>query len=126
MSKLKSLLLLSVLFFAVSAAKAQTKNTDIENFYIGTWKLMVSGLPNGDTEMYLIIEKKDGQLTGSIGGKNGEGANKLTKASIDKETFNANFIGGGYNVPLYIDKKGDNKVEGSMNDMFEITGTKEK
>jgi len=125
MKKLNQFLLLAIIVFAGISVKAQTKNEETEKFFLGTWKLMVYGLPNGDTEMYLKLEKKDGVLTGTIGGKDGAGANKLTKASIDKNTLNANFIGGGYNVPIYLDKKEDGKVEGSMNDMFDIKGEKE-
>lgn len=124
MKKLSQILLFALLVIGGVSAKAQTKNEEAEKFFIGTWKLMVYGLPSGDTEMYLTIEKKDGALTGSIGEKAGKEASKLTKASIDKNTFNANFIGGGFNVPLYIDKKDEGTVEGSMNDMFDIKGSK--
>jgi len=124
MKKLNQILLIATLVFCSVYANAQSKPAESEAFFLGKWKLMVYGLPSGDTEMYLTIEKKDGALVGSIGGKDGSGANPLTKASIEKNTFNANFIGGGYNVPLYIDKKEDGTVEGSMNDMFDVKGSK--
>jgi len=123
MNKLSQILTVAFIICAGFFAKAQKAD---EPYFIGTWKLMVFGLPNGDTPMVLNIQKVDGQLTGTIGeGKSTD--NKLTKATIDsKGVFNANFIGGGYNVPIYLEKKDDKTVEGSMNDMFDITGTKEE
>lgn len=122
MKKLNLILVLGIIFFGSVFVKAQSK-TDIENFFIGKWKLMVYGLPNGDTPMVLKIQKVDGVLAGTIG-DGGANDNKLTKIEINKSTLEMNFIGGGYNVPLYLDKKGDNEVEGSMNDMFDVQGTK--
>lgn len=122
MKKLSQILVMAMIMFAGLSAKAQVKDTDKP--FIGTWKLMVYGLPNGDQEMYLTVEMKDGALGGIIGGKDGVGANKLLKASVEKKTFSCTFIGGGYNVPLYIDLKDDGSVEGSMNDMFDIKGAK--
>jgi len=122
MKKLSQTLIIAFVLFAGVAANAQSK-TETENFYIGKWKLMVFGLPNGDTEMILKIEKKDGELTGTIGAGNGSDT-PLSKAGINKNTLEFNFIGNGFNVPVYLDKKGDKKVEGSMNDMFDIQGTK--
>ena len=124
MKNIQKLLIVAVLFFAgFAAVQAQSETA---KFFVGKWKLMVYGLPNGDTEMVLNITKNsDGSLGGTIGGDDAN-ANKLTKAEIEGNTFYANFIGNGYNVPLYIEKKGDKKVEGSMNDMFDIEGTKIK
>jgi len=34
------------------------------------------------------------------------------------------FMGDGWDVPMYLDKKDDNSITGSMNDMFDVTGTK--
>lgn len=123
MKKLGQILVIAMILFAGVNVKAQTKDTG--NPFIGTWKLMVYGLPNGDQEMILKVEMIDGVLGGTIGTNEAAGANKLLKASVEKKTFSCNFIGGGYNVPLYIDLKDDGTVEGSMNDMFDIKGTKE-
>ena len=122
MKKLSQILVMAIIMFAGLSAKAQIKDT--EKPFVGTWKLMVYGLPNGDSEMYLTVEMKDGALGGTIGDKDGAVVNKLIKASIDKKTFNCTFTGGGYTVPLYIDLKDDGTVEGSMNDMFDIKGAK--
>jgi len=103
---------------------AASANTPMEDYFIGKWKLNVFGLPAGDAVMLMVIEKKDGKLVGTLGGENGENPNKFTKVEISKNTLLVRFMGGGYDVPMYLDKKNDKEVTGSMNDMFDITGTK--
>ena len=93
----------------------------MEEFFVGKWKLLVEGLPTGDAEMLLVIEKKDGKFEGTIGGMNGEDTSKLVKVEIKGKTLNVNFMGGGWDVPIYLDKEKDGSISGSMNDMFDIT-----
>ena len=125
MKTMKTIMLLAIILFAGITANAQTAvNTPIEDFFIGKWTLNVTGLPQGDAIMLLIIEKKDGQLCGSLGGEHGESPNKLTKVEIKDKTLNVRFMGGGWDVPMYLDKKDDKSVTGSMNDMFDVEGTK--
>ncbi len=129
---MKKMMILAILLVATLAVNAQTTEnnksdsdlTPIEQFFIGKWKLFVEGLPQGDATMLLVIEKINGKYEGFIGGENGENPNKLTKVNIDKNTLNVNFIGGGYDIPVYLDKEKDGSISGSMNDMFDITGTK--
>lgn len=132
MKTLKKMTVLAVLLIAVLSLNAQTAGkeksktdqTSMEEFFVGKWKLLVEGLPTGDAEMLLVIEKKDGKFGGTIGGMNGEDTNKLTKVEIKGKTLNVNFMGGGWDVPIYLDKEKDGSISGSMNDMFDITGTK--
>jgi hypothetical protein len=35
-----------------------------------------------------------------------------------------NFLGGGYDVPIFLDREDDGTITGSMNDMFDCTGKK--
>lgn len=136
MKKLNQLLAAIVLVSAVSFANGQAKvdtnptvktepQSDDEKFFLGKWDLMVYGLPDGDTKMVLNLVKKDGELAGTFG-DGGENDSKLTKIKISKNTIEMNFIGAGYNIPVYLDKKEDGTVEGSMNDMFDIKGKKAK
>ncbi|PTN07462.1 hypothetical protein [Mangrovibacterium marinum] len=111
---------------AATPEKSVVANTPAEDFFIGKWKLDVYGLPQGDAKMLMMIEKKDGKLAGWLGGENGEEPNEFTKVEIEKETLYVRFLGGGWDVPMYLDKDGDDAVVGSMNDMFDVEGTKVK
>ena len=53
MKNIQKLLIVAVLFFAGFAAVQAQSET--EKFFVGKWKLMVYGLPNGDTEMVLLV-----------------------------------------------------------------------
>lgn len=111
------MLLLSMVTFA------QEKSMSNEEFFLGKWQLLVEGLPTGDADMLLVITKNDeGKLEGTIGGLDGSGTNKLTKVVIEGKTLTVNFLGGGYDVPVYLDREKDGTVTGSMNDMFDVTG----
>ncbi len=75
--------------------------------------------------MLLVIQKNDeGKLEGTIGGMDGSATSKLTKVVIKDKTLQVNFLGGGYDVPIYLDREKDGTITGSMNDMFDCTGTK--
>lgn len=127
----RKLLLTALLAFALSIA-AQENNKEkngkesvsMEEFFTGQWKLLVEGMPQGDAEMLLVIEKKDGKLQGTFGGMNGEAITNLTKVKIEGKTLTVNFMGGGWDVPMYLDKEKDGTISGNMNDMFDVTGKK--
>ena len=53
---------LFILFLAVGA-KAQTSGAD---YFAGKWNVLVKGLPNGDTKMFFVLEKKDTTITGDV------------------------------------------------------------
>jgi len=109
---------------ANSLQSADSTLTQSEQYFVGKWKLLVAGLPQGDATMLMVIEKKDGKLQGYLSGEHGENPNKLTKVEIKDNTLNVRFMGDGWDVPMYLDKKDDNSITGSMNDMFDVTGTK--
>lgn len=131
MKTTKKIMLLAIMlivgFVAAHAQEANTANQDLtpmEKYFVGKWKLNVYGLPQGDAIMLLVIEKKDGKLSGSLAGEHGESPNKLTKVEIKDKTLNVRFMGGGWDVPMYLDQKDDKSITGSMNDMFDVNGTK--
>jgi hypothetical protein len=134
MKTMKKMMFVAMMLIAGYTVNAQTSttpapiaasaNTPMEDYFIGKWKLNVFGLPSGDAVMLMVIEKKDGKLVGTIGGENGENLDKFTKVEISKNTLLLRFMGGGWDVPMYLDKKDDKSVTGSMNDMFDIEGAK--
>lgn len=128
MKTMKRMMLMAVLLIAGFTMNAQTTapvaNSPMEDYFIGKWKLQVFGLPTGDAVMLMVVEKKDGKLLGTLGGEHGESPSNFTKIEISKNTLLVRFMGGGYDVPMYLDKKDDKSVTGSMNDMFDITGEK--
>lgn len=121
---MKNFFMVIVMLFTSMTMFAQSNKSN-EDFFIGKWTLFVEGLPTGDAEMLLVIQKDaEGNLGGTIGGTDGSGTNKLTKVEIKDNTLQVNFMGGGYDVPVYLDREDDGTISGSMNDMFDCTGKK--
>lgn len=119
---MKKMLFVLIMLMVGTATFAQTSNQD---YFIGIWKLLVKDLPTGDKEMLLIIEKnKKGELEGGIGRMDGSDFSELTDIIIKDNTLKFHFVGGGFNVPMSLNRKEDGTVIGSIMDMFECTGTK--
>lgn len=100
------LLLLSV------GANAQTKTGG--DYFVGQWNLLATGTPGGDAQMIVNLERKEGKLAGTI--KIGE-ENEIKFSGIEeKETsVTLNFTSNhGYAIKLYLEKKDDNHVTGTM------------
>lgn len=122
---MKNLFMMLLMVFSSMTMFAQSSNQSDEEFFLGKWNLFVEGLPTGDAEMLLVIQKDaEGKLGGTIGGTDGSATNKLTKVVIKDKTMQVNFMGGGYDVPVYLDREKDGTITGSMNDMFDCTGKK--
>lgn len=124
---MKKLLFIAVMFLASLSTFAQTTAQADEDFFLGNWILLVEGLPSGDAEMLLVVKKDEtGKLVGTIGGTDGSATSALTKVVIKGKTMQVNFLGGGYDVPIYLDREKDGTITGSMNDMFDCTGKKQE
>ena len=52
------LLLLSINVHAQSGTGA--------DYFTGKWSVLVKGTPNGDAKMFIVLDKKDSTLTGSV------------------------------------------------------------
>ena len=115
--------LLAGLFFLFTAVNAQTTGAD---YFAGKWNVLVKGTPNGDARMFIVLDKKDSTLAGTVQDSTGKEMSKIEKVDLagDKATvyFNAN----GYDVNLEMDKKDDDHVTGSVMGMFDAEGERVK
>lgn len=100
---------------------------DNKDFFEGTWKVEVTGTPQGDTESTVVFIKNDkGELTGYM---EPEGVGKQEFTRVDEKAgknVTAYFKASGYDCYLYLEKTGDDTLEGSMMDMFDATATRVK
>ncbi|MDB5261294.1 MAG: hypothetical protein JWQ14_575 [Adhaeribacter sp.] len=128
MKKLSALFVfsfLSMLFFA-SDLQAQTAPAD---YFVGTWNVKAIGLPNGDTNLILQFEKKDGKLSGGIvDAATKKVINPFTKVEVVNNKVTAYFMAPEQQMEVYLnlEKKDDTNVKGSIMDMFNMEGTKAK
>ncbi|PSR57040.1 hypothetical protein AHMF7605_27920 [Adhaeribacter arboris] len=128
MKKLSTLFVFSFLSLLFFAFNLQAQTTP-EDYFVGTWNVKAFGLPDGDKELVLQFEKKDGKLTGGIVDPTSKKiVNPFTSVELASNKLKANFIAPEQQMDVYLtlEKKDDTNVTGSIMDMFNMEGTKAK
>jgi hypothetical protein len=133
MKSLSRIIALIVLFFIawtessqaqqVPAEKSQAQSGS-EDFYLATWNVKAFGLPQGDAEMLVKIERKDGKLTGGLVDAATKVERPFTKVEPTATGLTAYFDYDGTDVFMKLVKKDEANITGSIMDMFNLTGTK--
>ncbi|RVT79635.1 hypothetical protein EOD40_00550 [Flavobacterium sufflavum] len=107
------------LMFSVNAKAQESKD-----YFIGKWQLLTTGLPDGDAKSVLTLTRgENGKLTGNMAGE-GRPADVFTKIDEKEKFITCFFTASGYDVYIYLEKKDDNNITGSLLDMFDCTGTR--
>jgi hypothetical protein len=121
------MLLTSLLVLLFIAINTNAQDKTVEDFFVGKWKFMVYGLPQGDVEMVTTIENKDGKLGGSIYAiQDSTQVTVFSKVELKEKSLTAYYTAQGYDVYFVLEKGDGEKVTGSMMDMFDMKGTKIK
>lgn len=107
------------LVFSVGA-KAQAP----ADYFVGKWSVLTTGLPSGDAKSIVILERKEGKLSGTMMQEGKPAPNVFRKVEEKGTTITCYFTASGYDVYLFLEKKDDNNVIGSMMDMFDCTGVR--
>jgi hypothetical protein len=118
MRKLSFILTVIVLFLMSLQSNAQ----DTKNFFVGKWKVLTVGTPNGDATSFVTLEQKDGKLTGNMSGMGTTETITFTNVEEKENSVTVYFSASGYDVYMVLEKKDDNHVTGSMMDMFDVSG----
>jgi hypothetical protein len=92
------------------------------DYFAGTWNVLVKGLPDGDTKMFFVLEKKDTTMAGAVQDSTGKEIAKVSKTDLNAEDITVYFTAQGYDVTMLMKKKDDDHVTGSMMGMFDAEG----
>ena len=113
------------LFFLlfIPGAKAQTSSAD---YFAGKWSVLLKGLPQGDTKIFVVLEKKDTTMTGVVQDSTGNQVSKIDKVELSGDTATVYFSAQGYDVNLVMNKKDDDHITGSLMGMFDAEGERVK
>ena len=106
------------------SARAQTQT--VTDYFAGKWNMLVKGLPNGDTKMIVVLDKKDTTLVGVIQDSVGTEISKFSKVDVRENGVTVYFTAQGYDVYMSMIKKDEDHIIGTMMDMFDAEGTKIK
>jgi hypothetical protein len=123
MKKLKSIFIGASLFLFALGTKAQTSAAD---YFAGKWSVLLKGLPQGDTKMFVVLEKKDTTMTGAVQDSTGHEISKLDKVELNGTSATVYFTAQGYDVNLVMNKKDDDHITGSLMGMFDAEGERVK
>lgn len=118
--------LLALLFLLVLSLNSKAQSQTPADYFVGKWNILVEGLPQGDSKMIVNLERKDGKLTGAILDSAKTEVAKFTKVEENENAVTMYFTAQGYDAYLRLEKNGDDKVKGSMMDMFDAKGERIK
>lgn len=99
-----------------------TYSQDSTDFFVGNWEVFVSGTPEGDVTMDVIIERNDNILDGEIIMEEHPDMDIVSIEEEEEGAIKINYVANGYNVYFYWKKVDENNIEGTLMDMFETTG----
>ncbi len=123
MKKLTTLIVgvFALMIISVSA-KAQS-NTD---YFVGKWDILVKGTPQGDVNMKVNFEKKEGKLIGTMINPDTQKEEPFNKLDTTEKGIIVYFSAQGYDVDMSLEKQDDDHVIGSVMNMLEVTGVRVK
>jgi hypothetical protein len=119
---------LAGLFFLLLSFNVQAQSKTGADYFQGKWSVLLKGLPQGDSKMIFVLEKKDSTLTGVVQDSTGTQISTIDKIELnaDGTTATAYFNAQGYDVNLEMTKKDDDHVTGSLMGMFDAEGERVK
>jgi hypothetical protein len=99
-----------------------------EDYFVGKWDVLIKGLPNGDANMVLVLEKGAKSMEGVVYDTRGNKIGNVdsSKLSKDKATLTLYFVFNGYDVNLQLVKVDEDNLKGNLMGMFKAEGSRMK
>ncbi len=105
--------------FTAFAVNAQAE----EKSLVDTWTVLVEGTPSGDATIIISLEEKDGKVVGIVK-QEGKPDTQATRVELKEDEVTVYWVSGGYDVYCYLEKVEEDKLEGSLMDMFDAYATR--
>jgi hypothetical protein len=118
--------ILAGLFFLLFSFNANAQSNTGADYFAGKWNVLMKGLPDGDTKMFFVLEKKDTTLAGAVLDSAGTQIAKIDSVQITASTATIYFVAQSYNVNFLMNKKTDDHITGSLMGMFDAEGDRVK
>lgn len=96
------------------------------DFYVGSWKVLLKGTPQGDVKLVFKVEKKGEELSGVVLDTTGKEISPISKLEYANDGITIYFSAAGYDLSLTLAKKDEDHVTGSLMAMFEAEGERVK
>lgn len=114
-------LVLTFVSFVLLVLANNAFGSEPADYFVGDWKVVVSGTPSGDAEMVLHLERVDGKLIGEMRNE-GTDPSKLSRVDEKENSITVYYSTMGYDINLSLDKVDDTNVKGSLMGMFDAKG----
>ncbi|MBS1596917.1 MAG: hypothetical protein JST75_01740 [Bacteroidetes bacterium] len=114
------------LFILLLSFNAHAQSKTGADYFEGKWSVLVKGLPDGDTKMIFVLEKKDTTITGAVQDSTGKEIAKISKSEIKENEITVYFTAQSYDVNLLLKKKDDDHATGNLMGMFDAEGDRVK
>jgi len=125
MKKLQAIF--AALFFLSTTLSLQAQTDPAPaDYFAGKWNVLLKALPQGDTRMFVVLEKKDTLMTGVVQDSTGTQISKIDKVELNGTSATIYFNAQGYDVNLVMNKKDDDHITGSLMGMFDAEGERVK
>lgn len=118
----KASLLFAGLFILLLSFNAHAQPKTGADYFEGKWKVLVKGLPDGDTKLFFVLEKKDTAMAGAVQDSTGKEIAKIDRVVVKDTTATIYFSAQGYDVDLVMNKKDDDHITGSLMGQFDAEG----
>lgn len=112
-------------------ATAQTGDTTApvranEDYFVGKWKTMILGIPQGDREVTFTFEKKEGKLVGTMVETKQNISADFTNVKVVDGVLTSNITVQGYYASLSLRKRDSASFAGSVMEQFDVIGARIK
>jgi hypothetical protein len=118
-----SLILIGMFVFLMSFTVKAQEDTK-SDYFVGKWNILVEGTPQGDANVSVVFELKEGKLTGTILSSGKAEPSTFSRIIEKDKTVTAYYSTNGYDVYLALEKTDENNATGSMMDMFDAKATR--
>ncbi|HWV74089.1 MAG TPA: hypothetical protein VN040_20365 [Pseudosphingobacterium sp.] len=119
-------LFMTGIFLMLLNIDVKAQQQDSTDYFVGKWKVLVKGTPNGDATMVFVLDKAAESLTGVVQDTVGTEISKISNVELAGNAVTLYFTAQGYDVNLLMKKEDEDNVTGSLMGMFDASGQRLK
>ena len=114
------------LFFLILSLGAKAQSKGGADYFVGKWRVLITGTPYGDLRRVYVIEKKDNGLTGIVQDSTGNEVAKCSKVEVKDNELSLYYQAMGNDISVLLIRKDEDHVTGSVLGMFDAKGERIK
>lgn len=111
---MKKLLTIALFVFAMLSVNSIAQPVQSDDFFVGTWEVMILGTPYGDVKMIAQLSRVDGKLSGTLEPvmEPSPGSIPIDRIDEEGESITIYFYAEGNDIDLRLSKVDDDNLKG--------------